>query len=144
MTPRRRTLIRWLLGIVVILVLAAAAVMVVFTLKSASDRRTLDQVFCRDLHDGMSIEQARAVMQSSGATTEGSYWLYHMHSFTINGEVRRFEEGVTFELPYVVWMPEHQAWFSHTALLVFDENPLVWKGYVAGIDYIEEYPCNSN
>jgi hypothetical protein len=90
----------------------------------------------------MSLEQARAVMQSAGVTREGTYWLWHMHTFTINGQLRRFEEGVTFDLPYAVWLPENQAWFSHTALLMLDENRLVWKGYVAGIDYIEEYPCS--
>ena len=142
MTPRRKSLIRWLLGILVMLVFALAAVMLVVNLKSAQDRQSLDQLFCRDLDDGMSLEQARAVMQSAGATSEGTYWLYHMHSFTIDGQVRRFEEGSTFELPYAVWMPESQAWFSHSALLVLDENRLVWKGYVAGVDHIEEYRCS--
>jgi hypothetical protein len=142
MTPRMKRLIRRLLGILVTLVFAVAAVTLFFNLKFAWDRQRLDQLFCRDLQYGMSLEQARAVMQSAGATTEGTYWLWHMHMFTINGQLRRFEEGVTFDLPYEVWLPESQAWFSHAALLVLDENRLVWKGYVAGPDYIQEYKCS--
>jgi hypothetical protein len=129
--------IRLLLFGVFVIVLAAF----LFSLKLARDRQPLDQLFCRDLQYGISLEEARTVMQSAGATAEGTYWLMNMHSFTIDGQFRVFESGVTFDLPYEVWFPENQAWFSHTSLLVFDENRLVWKGYVAGPDYIQEYKC---